>query len=287
MRWYVDLMSKFLSQVGRLLDQLDQRGGVAQHISRTITGVATSAQKTATRRRPNTVRWSPTRREWVHRWPAGRVIDKQMWNTPFHWATGGLYDMPDLLWSKYRPKPGDTVIDVGAGHGGETFFLASMVGKHGKVVSVEAAPIPFGRLKQRVAINGWSQVDAVQVALSDRAGTVTITDDEANWIAGNIFEGNGVEVAAMTFDELCAERGIESVDWVKMNIEGAEKDALLGMERMAPNVHHMTIACHDWLGTDWGRTREQVLTWLHDHGYQTAHGVENTWDGDYVHAWRE
>ena len=269
------------------VDKLDQRGGASQLVARAIIGAAKSVKDTAANRHLSTVRWSPARQRWLHRWPAGRVMDQDRWSSPHHWATRGDYDMADLLWSKYRPKPGDTVVDVGAGHGGETFFLASMVGEHGKVVAVEAAPAPFGRLQELVEMNGWENVQPVQVALSDRPGTVTISDDEANWLSGNIFEGDGVEVAATTFDDLCAERGITRVDWVKMNIEGAEKDALRGMERMAPHVHHMTIGCHDWLGTEWGRSREQVLAWLHDHGYTTAHGVENTWDGDYVHAWRE
>ncbi len=128
--------------------------------------------------------------------------------------------MADLLWSKYRPKPGDTVVDVGAGHGGETFFLPSMVGEHGKVVAVEAAAgavrAPAGAGQDQWVRN----VEAVHVRLG-APSHVTISDDEANWLAGNNRSSDGVEVAATTFDDLCAERGITRVDWVKMNIEGA------------------------------------------------------------------
>ncbi|WP_165356965.1 FkbM family methyltransferase [Nocardioides zhouii] len=263
---------------------------MSQLVARTIIGVAKSLKDTTANRHLSVVRWSPTRQAWIHRWPGGLVIDRKRWSTPEEWATNGDYDMPDLLWTEYQPKPGDTVIDVGAGHGGETYFLASMVGERGKVLAVEAAPRPFGRLQEMVEINGWEHVHPVQVALSDRVGTVRITDDEDNWIAANIYADatDGVDVSATTFDDLCQDHGITTVDWVKMNIEGAEKDAIRGMERMAPHVRHMTIACHDWLGTEWGRSREQVLTWLHDHGFRTRlHGRENTWDGDYVHAWRD
>lgn len=197
--------------------------------------------------------------------------------------------MADLLWSNYRPQAGDVVFDIGAGHGGETFFLAPLVGPTGRVVAVEAAPGPFRRLDELVQLNGWCQVETVQVALADKAGTLTITDNEEDWIGGNLYDGaaGGVEVPATTFDDLCVKYGITEVAWVKMNIEGAEKDALRGMERMAPHVRHMTISCHDFLGTEWGRSKDQVLAWLDDHGFETR--IRDTgpgWEANYVYAWR-
>lgn len=165
----------------KLVNGLDEKGGLKQIIARGIIGVAKSAKDTVSNRQLSVVRWSGRRDGWVHSWPTGRIIDPQRWSTPEDWATGGgYYDMADLLWCNYEPKAGDTVFDIGAGHGGETFFLASLVGEHGRVVSVEAAPGPFRRLEELVKLNGWRQVEPVQVALADRSGTVSITDDEAN-----------------------------------------------------------------------------------------------------------
>ena len=111
--------------------------------------------------------------------------------------------------------------------------------------------------------------------------------DEESWVAGNIYAGEGVEVRAVPLDGLCEERGIREVAWVKMNIEGAERDALRGMERMAPHVQHLTISCHDFLGTEWGRTKDFVVEWLESHGFT----VQLRGEGDfvqalYVYAWR-
>ena len=278
-----------MASAWQLMEALDKRGGASRIVARNIIATARTVKNTRANRHLSLVRWSPSRDAWIHRWPSGRVVDAARWSTPEKWATGGgHYDMSDLLWSNYKPRAGDTVFDVGAGHGGETFFLASLVGERGTVVSIEAAPAPFEKLRDMVRLNGWKHVEPVQVALSDRAGTLSITDDESNWVEGNIYSEGGVSVPAATFDDLCAERGITTVDWVKMNIEGAEKEAVRGMERMAPHVRHMTISCHDFLGTEWGRSKDQVLLWLHDHGFQTrVRGSELTWDANYVYAWRE
>lgn len=205
------------------------------------------------------------------------------------WATVGTnYDMADLLWRHYRPQTGDVVVDVGAGHGGETYFLASMVGASGRVIAVEAAPVPYRALDGLVELNHWAHVVPLQVALADQPGEVLISDDDENWIEANVYSGKGVRVRATTFDEMCATHGIKTVDWVKMNIEGAEKEALRGMEKMAPHVRHMTIACHDFLGTEWGRSMDEVVGWLAEHGFTSkVRGEGEPWESHYVYAWRE
>lgn len=252
-------------------------------------GLAKTVLDSVRHRQLVTTRWVPSENRWHYRWPEGRVADEGRWKDAQGWATRGFYyGMDDLLFRRYRPRAGDVVFDVGAGDGGETFYLAEMVGRSGRVVSVEAAPSPFSRLHDLVTRNGWTQVTALNIALASTPGTVSISDDPDQWVAGNIFEADGaVDVEARTFDEVCDSLGIDHVDWVKMNIEGAEKDALRGMERMAPHISHLTISCHDFLGTEWGRSKDEVLGWLEAHGFT----AEMRGDGDfvqqlYVYAWR-
>ena len=81
---------------------------------------------------------------------------------------GESYDFEELMFSYYRPGPGDVVVDVGAGHGGETFALANMVGPDGSVLAIEAAPDTYRRLEQLCRLNGWKQVETIQAAVSDK-----------------------------------------------------------------------------------------------------------------------
>jgi len=274
----------------RVLDlgrTVEGQGPIRSHSVRLLFGALQTVRDSTLRRRLHVMRWSPRSHEWHHRWPEGRVDDTRWWRSWEHWATGGGYDIYDLLFRHYRPQHGDTVVDVGSGHGGETFGLAHMVGPEGRVLSVEAAPDTFGRLEQLCRLNGWTQVEPIQAAIADKPGSLRMSVGDS-WVVANVFEGGGVEVPAMTLDDLCAERGITQIDWLKMNIEGAERNAVKGMERMAPHIRNLTISCHDFLGTEWGRSKDEVISWLVAHGFTVAqHGPGEPWARDYVYAWRE
>lgn len=263
-----------------LAHRVDDRPGLLRDVVRAGYGAAKTALDSVRHRGPVVTRWSPKDQRWHYRWPEGRAVDTGRWRDAQGWATRGFYyGMADLLWRPYRPRPGDVVLDIGAGNGGETFYLAEMVGAAGRVIGIEAAPGPYAALQELVELNGWPQVEALHVAVADKAGTLRIEDVD-HWVAGSVFSDGGVSVPAVTLDDLCAERGIRDIDWIKMNIEGAERDALLGMGAMAPHVRNMTISCHDFLGTEWGRTKDFVLAWLTEHGFQARVRGE----GDFVQA---
>lgn len=261
----------------------------ARHAVRLTYGVVKTVGDSVRRRQIVTTRWVPAEDRWHYSWPEGRVADEGRWKDAQGWATRGFYyGMDDLLFRRYRPRSGDVVFDVGAGDGGETFYLASMVGRTGRVISIEAAPSPFRRLTDLISRNDWPQVTPLNVALASTPGTVSISDEPDGWVAGNIFESEAsVEVLADTVDGICKRLGIGEIHWVKMNIEGAEKDALRGMERMAPHIHNLTISCHDFLGTEWGRSKDEVLAWLEAHGFQSQMRGEGDFVQQlYVYAWR-
>lgn len=267
---------------------VDRRGGSARRLVRFGFGAARSVRDTVRDRRLVTLSWSERDGRWHHRWPEGHVVDVHWWRNAHAWATdGGMHEMDDLLWRHYRPQPGDVVVDIGAGHGGETFYLAPMVGPTGRVVAVEAAPRPYRRLVELTEVNDWPQVEPVQAAITDRTGVVTMADTDS-WVTANVFESGSIEVPSLTLDELCQSRRIDRIDWLKMNIEGAEREAVRGMERMASHIRHLTISCHDFLGTDWGRSREEVTSWLTAHGFSVwAHGPGEPWEVDYLYASRD
>jgi hypothetical protein len=58
----------------------------------------------------------------------------------------------NFFW-RYQPRPGDVVIDIGAGVGEETLSFSRAVGPKGKVVCVEAHPRTFRCLQKLVRYN--------------------------------------------------------------------------------------------------------------------------------------
>jgi hypothetical protein len=73
-----------------------------------------------------------------------------------------------------------------------------------------------------------------------------------------------------------------------MNIEGAERLAIHGMNHAVSRVDRMAISCHDFLGTEWGATRAIVYRWLIDQGFQVLSRPDDPrrWCQDYLYASR-
>jgi len=172
----------------------------------------------------------------------------------------------------YQPKEGDLVVDIGAGRGEDTFAFSRGVGKTGRVIAIEAHPLSFAVLKSFCSLNGIANVTALHLALMDKPGTVRIEESESIWSANAIaYDGAGVEVRADTFEHVFREQSLGTIDFLKMNIEGAERYALPGMASLMPRIRQICVACHDFRAEqghgEQFRTREFVEQFLSAHGF--------------------
>lgn len=163
---------------------------------------------------------------------------------------------------QYRPMPGDIVFDVGAGIGEEAVVLAHM---GCRVVSIEAHPRTFRCLTKTIAASSVEGVQPLQCAIMDRDGEITM-GDTADHLANGVGASEGVRVPARSVASLCAELGIETIDFMKMNIEGAEKEAVLGFGDVT--IRNMVISCHDFLGVEALKTMAPVRAALEAQGYR-------------------
>ena len=140
-------------------------------------------------------------------------------------------------------KPGDIVVDGGANIGYSTSILAARVGARGKIHSFEPDPRAFRELQQNVKVweeRGQRGVFVLHhVALGARGGTATLhVPDSFEWNGGRarietapIKEaGSKLEVTLVSLDEVFSNG--EKVSVVKLDLEGFELDALMGMEQM-------------------------------------------------------
>ncbi|HVS71490.1 MAG TPA: FkbM family methyltransferase [Phycisphaerae bacterium] len=132
-------------------------------------------------------------------------------------------------------EPGDLVVDAGANFGYFTILAAAATGPTGKVFAVEPDPRNIERLLTVLRANHAMNVTHVREGFFDRAGTVTFhlsTNAEDNLGSSSIIQhGEGratMEIPVTTLDQFAAEQGIEKIDLLKMDIEGAEPEALAG-----------------------------------------------------------
>jgi FkbM family methyltransferase len=203
-----------------------------------------------------------------------------------------LHAMAASSWlSAYRPKAGDVVVDAGAGEGAETFVFSQLVGPTGRVISFEPHPEVFARLSQLCSVGGLKNVLCLNVALGGERTTAMLSDREDG--TANVLDAEGTIVVPVdTLDAVLDEHGVERVDLLKMNIEGAEVWALTGFRRGLQSTQNVVIACHDFLadadadGTSVFRTRAAVRSALESHGFAVTDGPVDAdpWDRDRLYG---
>ncbi len=206
--------------------------------------------------------------EWVQRFPSRTLVEPRL----TLWTPKQIERLTsDLFMYQYLPREGDTIVDVGAGTGWETLLFSRSVGMSGRVISIEAHPRVFRCLSKMRAENRLENVTLVQAAVADQEGEVQLSDSpehEANSIIG---VASGIRVACTTLDYIFRSLELSRVDFLKMNIEGAERFALSGMGEMLRKTKNVCIACHDFLANEGGpdelRTKADVITFLKQNGF--------------------
>jgi FkbM family methyltransferase len=162
-------------------------------------------------------------------------------------------------------------VDVGAGTGWETLFFSRGVGTSGRVISIEAHPKVFRCLSKMRAENRLDNVTLIQAAVADREGEVQLSDSSEHEENSIIGEVSGIRVSCTTLDSIFQSLKLKQVDFVKMNIEGAERLALPGMVAMLQKTKNICISCHDFLadegGADEFRTKAEVIAFLKQNGF--------------------
>jgi len=129
----------------------------------------------------------------------------------------------------YKPKPGDTVFDLGAYCGVSTYYFAQMVGPSGKVYAFEPDPLNFPLLERNIARHHLANVIPLQVAISDSPGFADFLAEASLGSSLAAHSSRGPEVAVsrvrtITFKEACEMYGVPA--FVKIDIEGAEAAVL-------------------------------------------------------------
>jgi FkbM family methyltransferase len=172
-------------------------------------------------------------------------------------------------------KAGDTVLDVGAHIGGFTVRAARKVGPTGRVIAVEAAPTNYQLLESNLRLNDLGNVTALNVGAWREPTTLTM---HLSGLSGghsieeryaNIHEsGEVAEVRVDTIDNLLAKQGVDRVDFVKMDIEGAEIEAIKGMRRtLERGDARLAIAAYHRV--DGRQTHHEVTRQLAELGYRS------------------
>ena len=146
-------------------------------------------------------------------------------------------------------KPGAVIIDIGAHIGLFSVIAAQVTGKTGKVYAFEPAPGTFGLLSKTVVINHEEQViETFQKAVGKENGKLAffISDnqaDNANSLVNyrQVNSLHGIDVPVTSIDNFVKEKNINKLDFIKIDVEGAEYDTLQGAVTTFKNLKPVCI----------------------------------------------
>lgn len=144
--------------------------------------------------------------------------------------------------------PGGVFVDVGANVGFFSLLAAQAVGVTGSVLAIEPVPSNVRQIEINAAANGFANISVVEAAASSTSGTTTLL--LAEHPGGAVVASAGtppdlagsLEVRTVTVDELVKSGELRPPTVIKIDVEGAEVDALKGMGETL-REHRPVVVC--------------------------------------------
>ena len=195
---------------------------------------------------------------------------------------------------RHLVRPGSVCIDVGSAAGLYTAVLSRLAGPAGHVHSIE--PLPFAHLMWARILNArqTANVRHHAVALGTEPGSdiMSVPVGRYGLVTGRSFlarrsggpdpnaEFTGqvaVTVNVDTLDDLCAREAISRLDFIKIDVEGAELQVLEGGKQVI-EAHRpvMLIEIEARHAARYRRSPDDITGWLLERGY-TMHTWRRGW----------
>jgi FkbM family methyltransferase len=153
-----------------------------------------------------------------------------------------FYDIEGYLnEGRWSPQPGMTVLDAGGCNGEFALYAAKRVGPGGRVLMLEPDPKNIEVAKRVFEMNGnpsnleivpvglWSKPDKLRFSAISDATSAVAKDATAG-------DANTIEIDVHSLPSLAREMNLSRLDMVKMDIEGAELEAISALPDMPPGL---------------------------------------------------
>ena len=147
-------------------------------------------------------------------------------------------------------RNGDVFFDLGANFGFYSCYVLPLCGMSGAVHAFEANPGLIPHLRRSIDLNrGYGNINLNPVAVGSDSGTYLPLYGTDRIGCSSLYphewldRDSTIEVPVVTIDEYIREKRIKRLDVMKIDIEGAELDALHGMEETFRTCPPRAIIC--------------------------------------------
>jgi FkbM family methyltransferase len=185
-------------------------------------------------------------------------------------------------------QEGMTVFDIGANIGELSLLFSRFVSSSGQVHAFEASQLTFDKLATICKISNYSQIYLNHLAVADQSKIMKLNvydEEHSGWnsLADRPLENYGIkikpthveEVRSITLDEYCKYKEIDFIHLLKIDVEGAEYQVMLGAKSL---FERKKIKCcvFEFGATtfDMGNTPHQMISFLKSYDYHISNIVK-------------
>jgi FkbM family methyltransferase len=209
----------------------------------------------------------------------------------------------------FRASETLVICDIGACEGEDSIRFARLFPR-ARVFAFEPLPANQTLIRANFTRYGVTNAELVPVALSDRAGEASFHVSSGrpsnlfageNWNYGNksssllppastspmhgwIEFKETVKVRTMTLDAFCAERGLDRIDFIQMDVQGAEQMVLNGARTMLPRTTAIWLEVSDQELYKGQKLRTDIEAFMCSHGFTLGHTVRREIEGDQLYV---
>jgi FkbM family methyltransferase len=180
-------------------------------------------------------------------------------------------------------REGDVFFDVGANGGFFTVAAAKKIGPSGHVYAFEPSLRERALLERNIEINNLDNVTILPFAVGDKNENIkfVLAEDGA---LNSIKETNHpsqkpeseIEVRMVTLDWFVKENNIPKINFIKIDVEGAEKLAFEGSQEILSNINPMILfEANQFTSTAFGYSKQDLFDCLHKHDYAISTWIKN------------
>ena len=170
-------------------------------------------------------------------------------------------------------REGDTALDIGANIGIVSVILSKIVGQTGFVHSFEPNPALSRQLHETMAHNEIRNVKVHSTALGSTDGHMELTIPSENKGAASLVrktndpDAESVDVKISRLDDICDDENIQSVRFVKIDVEGFETEVFKGADTLLSSIRPDAILFELNERTEDSFDDEPLIRLLRDYDY--------------------
>jgi len=173
---------------------------------------------------------------------------------------------------------GDTVIDVGAHIGEYTLLGSKLTGSEGIVISIEPDHDTVKSLKENINLNNFRNCLILEKAIGEKVETKVlykINDEDVYAYLDPFVENKKLkkhsEIQVTTIDVVISSNNIDTVNLLKIDVEGFEHEVLLGCENSLKQdkIKKIIVELHPQYLKSKGKDEALIYSFLKQHGFTT------------------